>query len=234
MAQTATSASGRGRARSVAATCPARTRARAPPATCCAPTSAPAQQSTVTIIVSYLPLNHPFRKKKSFIVIFIITKSNLRFFELNLSTDPVGAPLSLIVATESGVERVWPAAPAAAARGNYSLAALDVRAIDFLYSNRCVTPAYSAARSGPCRTYATELTRRVSVRRSVCYVHRNVSRAALVCVDADDFSRRRELPAPHPLPDLDCEPAALLAYSVLFCGNELHLYNFYILIGVIF
>ncbi|CAH0717530.1 unnamed protein product, partial [Brenthis ino] len=88
--------------------------------------------------------------------------------------DPVGAPLSLIVATESGVERVWPAEPAASARGNHSLAALDVRAIDFLYTNR-----------------------------SVCYVHRNVSRAALVCVDADDFSRRRELPAPHPLPDLD-------------------------------
>lgn len=108
------------------------------------------------------------QKKKSFIVIFIITKSNLRFFELNLSTDPVGAPLSLIVATESGVERVWPAAPAAAARGNYSLAALDVRAIDFLYSNRCVTPAYSAARSGPCRTYATELTRRVSVCAGAC------------------------------------------------------------------
>ncbi|XP_039746200.1 low-density lipoprotein receptor-related protein 1 [Pararge aegeria] len=85
--------------------------------------------------------------------------------------EPPGAPLSLLVVTQSGVSREWPAAPAPA--GNYSLRALDVRALDFHYSNG-----------------------------SVCYVHNNVSRAALVCVRADDFAARTELPAPELFADL--------------------------------
>ena len=50
----------------------------------------------------------------------------------------MGVPLSLIVATESGVERVWFEAPSPKPAGNYSLSALDVRALDFDYTNRWV------------------------------------------------------------------------------------------------
>lgn len=51
------------------------------------------------------------------------------------SAEPVGAPLSLVVATQGGVERVWPAGGGAR---NRSLDALGVRALDFHYSNRYV------------------------------------------------------------------------------------------------
>ncbi|XP_045762403.1 prolow-density lipoprotein receptor-related protein 1-like [Maniola jurtina] len=86
--------------------------------------------------------------------------------------EPPDAPLTLLVVTQSGVSREW-LPPHAAPAGNHSLAALDVRALDFHYSNG-----------------------------SVCYVHHNVSRAALVCVQADDFANRTELPAPALFADL--------------------------------
>ncbi|CAH0403274.1 unnamed protein product [Chilo suppressalis] len=100
--------------------------------------------------------------------------------------DPESQPLSLLVATEHGLRRVTPSpspsptpspspSPAPAPPTNRTaLQALHVRAFDFLYSNK-----------------------------SVCYVHHNVSRAGLVCVDADDLSRRRNLPTPDLFPDID-------------------------------
>lgn len=51
------------------------------------------------------------------------------------SAEPAGAPLSLVVATQGGVERAWPAGGGAS---NRSLDALGVRALDFHYSNRYV------------------------------------------------------------------------------------------------
>lgn len=48
--------------------------------------------------------------------------------------DPVSEPLSLVVVTAGDVRRVWPDAPARTR--NHSLAALNVRALDFLYDNR--------------------------------------------------------------------------------------------------
>lgn len=56
--------------------------------------------------------------------------------------EPAGAPLSLVVATQSGVERVWPAGGGAR---NRSLDALGVRALDFHYSNRYVRPWLSTS-----------------------------------------------------------------------------------------
>ncbi|RVE41824.1 hypothetical protein evm_013527 [Chilo suppressalis] len=102
--------------------------------------------------------------------------------------DPESQPLSLLVATEHGLQRVTPSpspspslvpslvlTPSPSPPTNRTaLQALHVRAFDFLYSNK-----------------------------SVCYVHHNVSRAGLVCVDADDLSRRRNLPTPDLFPDID-------------------------------
>ncbi|XP_041974246.1 low-density lipoprotein receptor-related protein 1 [Aricia agestis] len=86
--------------------------------------------------------------------------------------DPVGAPASLLVVTQASVQRLWP--DSRPPPGNHSLPALNVRAIDFHYTNR-----------------------------TVCYIHHNMSRAGLVCVQADDFSRRTLLPMPNLFPDLD-------------------------------
>ncbi|XP_046973357.1 prolow-density lipoprotein receptor-related protein 1 [Vanessa cardui] len=86
--------------------------------------------------------------------------------------EPAGAPLSLVVATQSGLERVWP--EGAAAQANRSLDALGVKALDLHYSNR-----------------------------SICYVHHNISRSSLVCVDADNFNNRTVMPAPDLFPDLN-------------------------------
>lgn len=44
--------------------------------------------------------------------------------------------MSLVVVTEAGVSREWPRAPPRVPHANQSLPALNVRAIDFLYSNR--------------------------------------------------------------------------------------------------
>ncbi|CAH2098009.1 unnamed protein product [Euphydryas editha] len=85
--------------------------------------------------------------------------------------EPVGAPLSLVVATQSGVERAW---PAGGAPRNRSLDALGVRALDFHFSNR-----------------------------TVCYIHHNISRSSLVCVDADNFNNRTVMPSPTLFPDLN-------------------------------
>lgn len=38
--------------------------------------------------------------------------------------------------------------------------------------------------------------------RTVCYVHHNLSKSGIVCVDADDFSRRRVLGVPALFPDV--------------------------------
>ncbi|XP_047540379.1 prolow-density lipoprotein receptor-related protein 1-like [Vanessa atalanta] len=86
--------------------------------------------------------------------------------------EPAGAPLSLVVATQSGLERVWP--EGASAQANRSLDALGVKALDLHYSNR-----------------------------SICYVHHNMSRSSLVCVDADNFNNRTVMAAPDLFPDLN-------------------------------
>lgn len=66
--------------------------------------------------------------------------------------------------------------PALPSAGNHTLPALNVRAVDFLYANR-----------------------------TVCYVHHNMSRSGIVCADADDFSRRTQLPLPALFPDVTSE-----------------------------
>lgn len=38
--------------------------------------------------------------------------------------------------------------------------------------------------------------------RSICYVHHNISKSGIVCVDADDFSRRTVLGVPALFPDV--------------------------------
>ncbi|CAK1543699.1 unnamed protein product [Leptosia nina] len=86
--------------------------------------------------------------------------------------DPPDEPLSLVVVTQSEVRREW--LPGPARHQNSSLPALNVRAVDILYSNR-----------------------------SICYIHHNVSRSNVVCVGADDFSQRTTLPSPDLFPDLE-------------------------------
>ncbi|KAJ0171237.1 hypothetical protein K1T71_012787 [Dendrolimus kikuchii] len=86
--------------------------------------------------------------------------------------DPPDEPMSLIVVTESDVRRVWPS-KAPPGKNATSLPALTVRAIDFHYTNR-----------------------------SVCYVHHNVSRSGIVCVDADDFTKKDLKPLPALFPDV--------------------------------
>ncbi|PZC71065.1 hypothetical protein B5X24_HaOG214170 [Helicoverpa armigera] len=85
--------------------------------------------------------------------------------------EPEDEPLSLIVVTTEGVRREWP--EGGARSRNHSLAALNVRALDFVHAER-----------------------------SVCYVHHNLSKSGIVCVDADDFARRRSLGAPPLFPDV--------------------------------
>lgn len=51
--------------------------------------------------------------------------------------EPEGLPLSLALVTQEGVSRVW-AEPHSPRPLNQSLAALEVRAIDFHYTNKCV------------------------------------------------------------------------------------------------
>ncbi|CAH1640883.1 unnamed protein product [Spodoptera littoralis] len=91
--------------------------------------------------------------------------------------EPEGEPLSLVLVTAGDVRRVWPGDEAREApqwpRTRTRLPALNVRAIDILYSNR-----------------------------SVCYVHHNLSAADIVCADADDLARRRVLPRPALFPDV--------------------------------
>ncbi|XP_045484331.1 low-density lipoprotein receptor-related protein 1B [Pieris rapae] len=86
--------------------------------------------------------------------------------------DPVGEALSLVAVTQSDVKRVW--ADGHKSIGNTSLLALNVRAIDILYSNR-----------------------------SICYIHHNVSRSGIVCARADNFSQRTHLRTPDLFPDLE-------------------------------
>lgn len=42
-------------------------------------------------------------------------------------------------------------------------------------------------------------------RRSVCYIHHNITKSGIVCVDADDFSLGRTLHTPTLFPDIKCE-----------------------------
>ncbi|OWR53521.1 putative very low-density lipoprotein receptor [Danaus plexippus plexippus] len=64
--------------------------------------------------------------------------------------------------------------------------ALSVRALDMLYRNR-----------------------------SVCYIHNNMSRSSLVCVDAEDFSKVTVLPTPQLFPDLDSVSHLCIDWSSL-------------------
>lgn len=61
--------------------------------------------------------------------------------------EPADEPLSLVVVTERGIQRVWPHAPSTAPSAytapaphnrSYELEALNVRAIDYHYTNRCL------------------------------------------------------------------------------------------------
>lgn len=62
---------------------------------------------------------------------------------------------------------------------------------------------YDAARV--YRSVEREACQCLRLLRSICFVHHIVSRSSLLCVDADDFSKRTSLPDPDFFPDLDSE-----------------------------
>ncbi|CAB3232339.1 unnamed protein product [Arctia plantaginis] len=84
--------------------------------------------------------------------------------------EPADEPLSLVVVTQMDVRREWLDTPRSR---NRTLHALNVRAVDFHYTNR-----------------------------TICYVHHNISKSSIVCVDADDFSKRTFVGAPDFFPDV--------------------------------
>ncbi|XP_028038823.1 low-density lipoprotein receptor-related protein 8-like [Bombyx mandarina] len=133
---------------------------------------------------------------------FVLDQDGFSCLALN---DPVGEPMSLIVATQSDVRRVWPdAAPpsrhAAPPSRHAAVTALDVRALHYNYDNRSICFVHHiVSRSSLLCVDADDFSKRTSI----CFVHHIVSRSSLLCVDADDFSKRTYLPDPDFFPDLD-------------------------------
>lgn len=128
-----------------------------------------------------------------------------------MATDPADEPLSLVVVTQRDVRRVWPgvlpgelpnqpappALPAPPAQHNHTLPALNVRAIDFHYTNRFEYTSPLSLESAQLRPYSL-----MFLCRTICYVHHNISKSGIVCVAADDFSRRTVMPTPDLFPDV--------------------------------
>ncbi|XP_063629184.1 prolow-density lipoprotein receptor-related protein 1-like [Cydia splendana] len=88
--------------------------------------------------------------------------------------DPPDEPASLLVITQKGISRVWPDGHAPPKKENLTLPALQVKAMDFDYSNR-----------------------------SFCYVHHNLSRSGIMCVSVDDFSKKWQREPPTLFPSVD-------------------------------
>ncbi|XP_048001348.1 prolow-density lipoprotein receptor-related protein 1 [Leguminivora glycinivorella] len=88
--------------------------------------------------------------------------------------DPPDEPVSLLVITQKGISRIWPDDNAPPKKENLTLSALQVKAMDFDYSNR-----------------------------SFCYVHHNLSRSGIMCVSVDDFSKKWHRNPPTLFPSVD-------------------------------
>lgn len=154
-------------ARSSASTRWARTSAAAAPGTRAAPTPPPASPSTVrhaehtqhTSAHGRARYGHVLRQQcgntaGSYRKCGLYLRLGIIYFENIIGTctsfpidtlllyfvpDPPDEPLSLIVVTERGIQRVWPDSNSTAVDARkYELEALSVRAIDFHYTNRSV------------------------------------------------------------------------------------------------
>ncbi|KAL4716494.1 hypothetical protein ACJJTC_015922 [Scirpophaga incertulas] len=117
--------------------------------------------------------------------------------------DPSGEKLSFIIVTNQGLRRVWPQTWPPE-ESNATLFALPtVTKFTLPISTKAPTVTVTDDNKTFLRALNVQPVEVIYDNRSMCYVHHNVSKARIVCVDIDDFSKRWQLDSPTLFPDIE-------------------------------